>query len=168
MDSSLKLTRNNWREQNPYSVHSGGLAGLYFAISINLRDPSTEVTVFKRNRANDTFGWGVILSDETLDNLAYWDDVATIHSGRKELSTGHAFCGIGRKAMLLILQGCAIELGVDLRFETAVVQASDCMDDVDVVVAAESIAICQDIFRGRLGGQPLMTNANHIRGSAWL
>ncbi len=109
----------------------GGPAGLYFGISMKLRDPDSEVIVFERNRADDTFGWGVVLSDETLDNLArndpvsaskirdyfaYWDDVATIHNGHKELSTGHGFCGIGRKRMLLILQARAKELGVDLAF----------------------------------------------------
>jgi anthraniloyl-CoA monooxygenase len=246
----------------------GGPAGLYFGISMKLRDPDTEVIVFERNRADDTFGWGVVLSDETLDNLAkndsvsaskirdhfaYWDDVATIHNGHKELSTGHGFCGIGRKRMLLILQARAKELGVDLRFETEIGQASDYMDDFDVVVAAdglnsrtrmefsdtfqpeidtrlcqfvwlgthqkfddaftfifeetdkgwvwvhayqfdddtatfivecqqktfdaygfgnisqeESIAICEDIFKDYLGGHSLMTNATHIRGSAWL
>lgn len=246
----------------------GGPAGLYFGISMKLRDPNSEVIVFERNRADDTFGWGVVLSDETLDNLAkndtisaskirdnfaYWDDVATIHNGHKELSTGHGFCGIGRKKLLLILQARAKELGVDLRFETEVGQASDYMDDFDVVVAAdglssrtrmefsdtfqpeidtrlcqfvwlgthqkfddaftfifeetdkgwiwvhayqfdddtatfivecqqetfdaygfgnisqeESIAICEDIFKDYLGGHSLMTNATHIRGSAWL
>src|SRR5665213_912210 len=72
----------------------GGPAGLYFAIAMKLRDSAHEVTVFERNRADDTFGWGVVLSDETLQNLAdndavsaaairehfaYWDDVALIH-----------------------------------------------------------------------------------------
>ena len=74
----------------------GGPAGLYFAISMKLRDPDAEITVFERNRPDDTFGWGVVLSDETLDNLAvndrpsatairqhfaYWDDIAVHHAG---------------------------------------------------------------------------------------
>ena len=72
----------------------GGPAGLYFAISLKLRQPEADVTVLERNRPDDTFGWGVVLSDETLDNLeandpvsakeirshfAYWDDIALHH-----------------------------------------------------------------------------------------
>ncbi|SHF62072.1 anthraniloyl-CoA monooxygenase [Loktanella atrilutea] len=246
----------------------GGPAGLYFAISLKLRQPDADVVVFERNRADDTFGWGVVLSDETLDNLsrndvvsaatirehfAYWDDVALVHKGQKVVSTGHGFCGIGRKRLLMILQDRARDLGVDLRFSTEVGPATDYMDDYDVVVASdglnsrtrsafegafapdidlracqfvwlgtrqkfddaftfifeetdkgwlwahayqfdpdtatfivecsqatfdaygfgemsqqESIAICQEVFKDHLGGHPLMTNANHIRGSAWI
>ncbi|APX12653.1 bifunctional salicylyl-CoA 5-hydroxylase/oxidoreductase [Tateyamaria omphalii] len=246
----------------------GGPAGLYFAISMKLRDPSHEVTVIERNRADDTFGWGVVLSDETLanlaandpisaavikDNFAYWDDIALHVRGQRILSSGHGFCGIGRKTLLILLQARAKELGVDLRFETEVASAEDYRHAYDVVVAADglnsktrmlyadafqpdidqrlcqfvwlgthqtfndaftfifeetehgwvwahayqfddntatfivecaqdtfdkwgfgdksqadTIAICQDIFRDHLGGHALMTNANHIRGSAWL
>ncbi len=85
----------------------GGPAGLYFAISMKLKDASHEIVVIERNRADDTFGWGVVLSDETLDNLAvndpvsaerirehfaYWDDIAVVHKGVKTVSTGHGFC----------------------------------------------------------------------------
>jgi anthraniloyl-CoA monooxygenase len=101
------------------AVLGGGPAGLYFAISMKLRDPGNDVTVIERNRADDTFGWGVVLSDETLDNLAqndaksaaairehfaYWDDIAVFHKGTRTLSTGHGFCGIGRKMLLQLLQ----------------------------------------------------------------
>ena len=101
----------------------GGPAGLYFAISLKLRQPDAQVTVLERNRPDDTFGWGVVLSDETLDNLevndpvsaaeiranfAYWDDIALYHQGQKLVSTGHGFCGIGRKKLLLILQERAL------------------------------------------------------------
>ncbi|WP_433989676.1 NADPH dehydrogenase (plasmid) [Pseudoseohaeicola sp. NH-UV-7] len=250
------------------AVLGGGPAGLYFAISIKLRKPDTEVVVFERNKPDDTFGWGVVLSDETLDNLAqndpesaevirdhfaYWDDIAVHHQGQKMLSTGHGFCGIGRKRLLLILQQRARDLGVDLRFETQIEAAGDYAADYDVVVAADglnsrtrmdfadtfkpdidmrtcqfvwlgthqkfddaftfifedtdkgwvwahayqfdddtatfivecsqatfdaygfadmsqaqSIAVCENIFKDHLGGHALMTNANHIRGSAWI
>ncbi|MFN3129844.1 bifunctional salicylyl-CoA 5-hydroxylase/oxidoreductase [Roseibium sp.] len=246
----------------------GGPAGLYFAISMKLRDSSHEITVIERNKADDTFGWGVVLSDETLDNLAandpvsaetiranfaYWDDIALLVGQEKQLSSGHGFCGIGRKKLLLLLQERARELGVELKFETEVGSAEDYRKDYDLVVAAdglnsktrtlyadtfkpdidvrkchfvwlgthqtfsdaftfifektehgwvwahayqfdddtatfivecmpetfeafgfadmsqqESIKTCEEIFKDHLGGHSLMTNANHIRGSAWI
>ena len=88
--------------------------------------------MFERNRADDTFGWGVVLSDEALGNLAendpvsaasirenfaYWDDVAVEFKGTRTVSGGHGFCGIGRMKLLLLLQARARELGVDLRFQ---------------------------------------------------
>jgi anthraniloyl-CoA monooxygenase len=110
----------------------GGPAGLYFAISMKLRDPSHDITGFERNKPDDTFGWGVVLSDETLDNLAVNDPPAppairaTLPTGTtspsgsraRAVSTGHGFCGIGRKKLLTLLQARARELGVDLQFET--------------------------------------------------
>ena len=113
----------------------GGPAGLYFAISMKLRDPEHDITVIERNKADDTFGWGVVLSNETLSNLAandpvsaeairaqfaYWDDIAVHFKNTETVSTGHGFCGIGRKKLLLLLQDRARELGVHLRFETPV------------------------------------------------
>ena len=132
----------------------GGPAGLYFAISTKLRMPEANIVVFERNKPDDTFGWGVVLSDETLENLqandavsaaeirqhfAYWDDIALHHKGQKLVSSGHGFCGIGRKRLLLILYARAKELGVDLRFETEVGAASDYMNDFDVVVASDGL-----------------------------
>ena len=249
-------------------VIGGGPAGLYFAISTKLREPHAEITVIERNKADDTFGWGVVLSDETLNNLtqndpvsaadirthfAYWDDIALHHKGQKMVSSGHGFCGIGRKRLLSILQGRASNLGIDLQFGSDVAAASNYMAKYDVVVAADglnsrtrtefsdsfkpdtdllacqfvwlgteqkfddaftfifeqtdkgwiwahayqfddqtatfivecsqstydaygfadlnqqqSIAICEEIFAAHLGGHSLMTNANHIRGSAWI
>ncbi|PQO24763.1 bifunctional salicylyl-CoA 5-hydroxylase/oxidoreductase [Rhodobacteraceae bacterium WD3A24] len=249
-------------------VIGGGPAGLYFAISMKLRDPANEITVIERNRPDDTFGWGVVLSDETLDNMrandaesealirshfAYWDDIAVIHKGVRTVSTGHGFCGIGRKQLLLDLQNRARELGVDLQFETEAGDTRQYMRDYDLVVAADGLnsrvrsefaehfrpeidvrrnkfvwlgthqkfddaftfifektehgwvwahayqfdddtatfivecgpetydafgfehmskeensAVCERIFADHLGGHKLMSNANHVRGSAWL
>lgn len=132
----------------------GGPAGLYFAISMKLRDPGHQITVMERNRANDTFGWGVVLSDDALgrmqkndpvstqairDQFAYWDDIAVVHNGRRTVSGGHGFAGIGRKTMLVILQARARELGVELRFETEFKTAEDYRRDYDLVVASDGI-----------------------------
>ena len=132
----------------------GGPGGLYFAISMKLRNPNAEVTVFERNNANDTFGWGVVLSDQTLSNLrendsvsadmieshfAYWDDLAVVIDGTREESSGHGFCGIGRMRLLLILQERAKQLGVALNFTTDIASVDDIKDDYDVVVACDGL-----------------------------
>src|SRR5215469_7633092 len=246
----------------------GGPAGLYSAISIRLRDPAHDVTVFERNRADDTFGWGVVFSNETFDNIAandpvsaqairehfaYWDDVAVHYRGQRIVSTGHGFSGIARKTLLVLLQERARELGANLRFQSEIASAGELAKDYDLVIAAdglnsrtrsefadafkpaielrknkfvwlgtrqkfddaftfifeetehgwvwahayqfepetatfivecseetwskwgfgdmtreESIATCERIFAKYLGGQPLMSNATHLRGSAWI
>ena len=132
----------------------GGPAGLYFAISMKLRDASHDVVVMERNKADDTFGWGVVLSDDALDNMvgndpvsaesirenfAYWDDIAVHHKGHRTISGGHGFAGIGRRKMLMILTARARELGVDLRFETPFGSVEEYKNDYDLVVACDGI-----------------------------
>ena len=102
------------REAMEYDVVvvGGGPAGLYFALLMKKSDPRHEVTVVERNRPDDTFGWGVVFSDQTLDNLRqadpeshdaildafnHWDDIEIHFKGRAIRSGGHGFCGIGRK-----------------------------------------------------------------------
>lgn len=130
----------------------GGPAGLYFAISMKLRDPAHEVAVFERNRLGDTFGWGVVFSDQTVENLlrndpvsgevirsefAHWDDIEVAIRGERMRSTGHGFIGIGRKRLLQILHDRARELGVELRYQTEA--STDLADwaDWDLVIAAD-------------------------------
>jgi anthraniloyl-CoA monooxygenase len=113
----------------------GGPAGLYFSLLMKKRNPDHRITVVERNRPYDTFGWGVVFSDQTLGNLAnadeptarailesfnHWDDIDVFFKGEKVTSGGHGFCGIGRKHLLNILQRRCEELGVALVFETEV------------------------------------------------
>ena len=129
----------------------GGPAGLYFAIAMKRRNPDHEIVVVERNRPADTFGWGVVLSDETLANLhasdpdsaaaiqrafVYWDDIAVFYRGTVTRTSGHGFCGIGRKRLLGILQDRARELGVTLQFDTEV-ESADRYREYDLVVAAD-------------------------------
>lgn len=131
----------------------GGPAGLYFSILAKSRFPDWSVTVLERNRPHDTFGWGVVFSDATLDNLraadapthaaitgsfAHWDDIDVHFKGRTITSGGHGFSGIARKRLLNILQDRASELGVDLRFETDVTEIAR-FRDCDVLVGSDGI-----------------------------
>jgi anthraniloyl-CoA monooxygenase len=129
----------------------GGPAGLYFAIAMKLRDQAHDILVVERNRAQDTFGWGVVLSDETLANLravdaqsceaihaafVYWDDIAVHYRGTVTRSSGHGFCGIGRRRLLNILQDRARSLGIRLAFETEI-GGVEAYRGYDLIVAAD-------------------------------
>jgi anthraniloyl-CoA monooxygenase len=131
----------------------GGPAGLYCAISLKLRDPAHDVLVVERNRPDDTFGWGVVFSNETLDNLwqndpesaaaiansfQHWDDIDVHFKGHVVRSGGHGFAGIARKHLLNILQERARALGVRLQFETEV-EDLGAYSDADLIVAADGI-----------------------------
>jgi anthraniloyl-CoA monooxygenase len=132
----------------------GGPAGLYFAISMKLRDPSHEIEVFERNAQGVTFGWGVVFSDLTVDNItrndpasaaiitkefAHWDDIDVHFKGETITSGGHGFIGIGRKRLLEILQERALELGVLLHFNSECDPADPKWRDYDLVIASDGI-----------------------------
>ena len=132
----------------------GGPAGLYFAISMKLRSPQHQLTVFERNRPDDTFGWGVVFSDGVLAGLAkndppsadrvtdgfiHWDDIDVHYKGEVMTSGGHGFCGIGRQHLLDILYERAAELGVKLVFETEVEPDIEQFSDYDLVIASDGI-----------------------------
>src|SRR5258705_3125485 len=128
----------------------GGPSGLYFALLMKGRNPAYDVTVVERNRPYDTFGWGVVFSDQTLGNLRaadapsadmvldafnHWDDIEINFRGQQVRSSGHGFCGIGRKRLLNILQARCEELGVKLVFETQV--TDDDAYEADLIVASD-------------------------------
>ena len=132
----------------------GGPAGLYFAISMKLRDASHQIEVFERNPPGVTFGWGVVFSDQTVDNLtandppsaktiadefAHWDDIDVHYRGECITSSGHGFIGIGRKRLLEILQDRARELGVALHFDSECDPADARWRDYDLVIASDGI-----------------------------
>jgi len=129
-----------------------GPAGLYFAISMKLRDPSHEIEIFERNAPGVTFGWGVVFSDLTVENItandpvsasiitrefAHWDDIDVHFRGQTITSGGHGFIGIGRKRMLEILQDRARELGVALHFNAECDPADPKWRDFDLVIASD-------------------------------
>ncbi|HOW48552.1 MAG TPA: FAD-dependent monooxygenase, partial [Rubrivivax sp.] len=244
----------------------GGPAGLYFGLLMKQLDPRHDITVVERNRPYDTFGWGVVFSDATMDNMRrwdeptadaiqlafnHWDDIELEFKGRTIRSGGHGFVGIGRKRLLNILQARCEELGVKLVFDTEV-ESDDAFPDADLIIASDginsrirnqyaqvfkpdivtrpnryiwlgtkrlydaftfvfektvhgwfqahiykfdettstfivetpeqvwkahgldqagvddSIAFCEQLFAANLRGEKLMSNARHLRGSAWL
>lgn len=244
----------------------GGPAGLYFALLMKQQNPAHDVTVVERNKPYDTFGWGVVFSDATMDHMRtwdretadeiqeafnHWDDIELRFKGRTIRSGGHGFVGIGRKKLLNILQARCERLGVKLVFETDAASDED-YPDADLVIASdgvnsrirgryadvfrpdivtrpnryiwlgthklfdaftfdfqrtghgwfqahiykfddrtttfivecpetvwkahgldqasqeESVAFCEKVFADTLEGAPLMSNARHLRGSAWL
>lgn len=244
----------------------GGPAGLYFGLLMKNLNPNHDITVVERNKPYDTFGWGVVFSDATMDNMRlwdvqtaneiqkafnHWDDIELLFKGKRIRSGGHGFVGIGRKRLLNILQQRCEELGVKLMFERES-DSDDTYPDADLVIASDginsnirnkyqevfqpdivvrpnryiwlgtnrlydaftfdfqktehgwfqahiykfdentstfivecpehvwlahgldkadqeqSIAFCEQLFADNLQGHKLMTNARHLRGSAWL
>lgn len=152
----------------------GGPAGLYFAILAKKQNPSHEVRVFERNRPDDTFGFGVVFSDATLEgltdrdrpvydaiqkSLAHWDDIHTFYGGEKLVSTGHGFSGLSRQRLLTILQTRARELNIDLQFEHEITDFEAIRRGSDLVVAADGVnsavrALYASEFRPHIDWRP--------------
>lgn len=135
------------------SIVGGGPAGLYFAILMKKAHPETAITAYERNRPDDTFGFGVVFSDETLDTFedwdqesyrriteefAYWDDIEINFKGTTQRIGGNGFCGCSRTTLLRILQDRAIELGVEILYEQEVDPDTD-FSDSDLVVLADGV-----------------------------
>ncbi|HUQ73249.1 MAG TPA: bifunctional salicylyl-CoA 5-hydroxylase/oxidoreductase [Burkholderiales bacterium] len=135
------------------SIIGGGPGGLYFALLAKKAWPRWDITVYERNRPDDTFGFGVVFSDQTLDTFkaydlvtyerirrrfAYWGDVDVVYKGETLRSGGNGFCGCSRVALLNILQDRARELGVQMRFQREVDDVSE-FPDSDLIVVADGI-----------------------------
>src|SRR5882757_6614673 len=136
------------------AIIGGGPAGLYSAILLKKQRPDAEITVYERNRADDTFGFGVVFSDATLDNFekydppsyrriteefAYWDDIAVHFRGTVHRIGGNGFCGCSRRMLLLILHERASDLGVDFVLGSEVTDIDELARTSDLVVLADGI-----------------------------
>ncbi|WP_038368155.1 bifunctional salicylyl-CoA 5-hydroxylase/oxidoreductase [Bosea sp. UNC402CLCol] len=136
------------------AVVGGGPAGLYFALLMKRDWPEIAVDVFERNQADDTFGFGVVFSDQTLDtfkaadaesyaairdNFAYWDDIEIHFKDTVHRVPGNGFCGCSRRSLLMLVQARARALGVDLHFGDEIADIEALKRDYDLVVAADGI-----------------------------
>ncbi|WP_328447085.1 bifunctional salicylyl-CoA 5-hydroxylase/oxidoreductase [Streptomyces sp. NBC_00386] len=136
------------------AVIGGGPGGLYAAALLKRLDPDREITVWERNAPDDTFGFGVVLSDETLGGIEHadpvvyaalqaefvrWDDIDIVHRGVRHTSGGHGFAALGRRRLLEILHERCRSLGVDLRFSAEAPPVDELMAAYDLVVAADGV-----------------------------
>ena len=151
------------------AVIGAGPAGLYFAALAKQLGPGHEITIWERNAPDDTFGFGVVFSDETLGGIehadaavhdamraefARWDDIDVHYRGTVTTSGGHGFAAMSRKRLLAILQERCAELGVELRFRTEAPDAATLKAEYDLVIAADGV---NSVVRGRF--------AEHFRPS---
>ena len=148
-------------------VIGGGPAGLYFSILMKKAWPETQIIVFERNRADDTFGFGVVFSDETLQTFeaydresyraiteafAYWDDIEIHFKGTVNRIGGNGFCGCSRVALLQLLQHRARALGVEMCFQTEVDPSLDQHRSADLIVVADgSNSVIREANREHFG-----------------
>jgi len=148
------------------AIVGAGPAGLYLAILLKRDNPRHQVTVYERNRVEDTFGFGVVFSDETLENVgeadpetnqamaaaaARWADIEIHYRGTITRSTGHRFSGVERKMLLELLARRAQSLGAEVHWQTEISDLSDCgLPTADLIVAADGVA---SLVRDRLSAE---------------
>ncbi|MFM9987265.1 bifunctional salicylyl-CoA 5-hydroxylase/oxidoreductase [Flavobacterium sp.] len=136
------------------AVIGGGPGGLYFSILTKKAMPHWQIDIYERNKADDSFGFGVVFSDETLgeflkrdmqsyelirSKFAYWDDIVVARDGESVSIAGNGFCGCSRKTLLQLLQQRCLEEGINLHFEQNVDDLSQ-FEDADIIVACDGIA----------------------------
>jgi anthraniloyl-CoA monooxygenase len=135
------------------NVIGGGPGGLYFSILMKLANPNHQITVYEQNKSNDTFGFGVVFSDETLENFmgqdpityqeiknqfAYWDQIEVRYRGERIRSRGHGFAGMARMTLMNIFQKRCLDLGVNINYETVINDLEE-IRDADLVLAADGV-----------------------------
>ena len=159
------------------TVIGGGPGGLYFSILTKKAIPDCDITVYERNKADDSFGFGVVFSDETLSEFltrdpqsydlirsrfAYWDELDVARNGEKVRITGNGFCGCSRKTLLQLLQQRCREEEVKLNFEANVDDVSQ-FSDSDIIVAADGInSSIRDKFATEFGTEIKMQNNRFV------
>lgn len=136
------------------AVIGGGPGGLYFSILTKKAMPHCQIDVYERNKPDDSFGFGVVFSDETLgeflkrdmksyelirSKFAYWDDIVVARDGENVSIAGNGFCGCSRKTLLQLLQQRCTEEGVNLHFEQNIEDISQ-YKDADIILATDGIA----------------------------
>ena len=135
-------------------VIGGGPAGLYFAILMKKAYPALRISVFERNRPDDTFGFGVVFSDQTLEtfekydpesyraiteHFAYWDDIEIHFKGTVRRIGGNGFCGCSRATLLKLMHQRARALGIELKFQCEIADLDRAMREADLVIAADGV-----------------------------
>src|SRR5438128_6939047 len=143
-------------------IVGGGPAGLYFSLLMKRRHPAHDIIVLERDGPNDTFGWGIVFSDQTFSylkesdgpsadaivaNCETWDNVDVVHRGTKVTIRGNRFSGLARIAFLNILHRRCETVGVDLRFHTPVLEPQQ-LTAFDLLVGADG---ANSLVRSRYG-----------------